>query len=285
MINISEFSSKKPGPKLIILGAVHGNETCGARAISKLEGKLKAGKITLERGSVILSAVSNPLAYSKGKRFIDEDLNRIFKKSAKPKSNEQRLANELCRQVDKADILLDLHSTGAEGPPVVFVDFPTRRNIELAKSTGIGLAIVGWPELYRKDGRLATYTTEAYAKSRKMDGILVECGQHESPKAPGVAEKTIMRLLGHLGMIKAKDTNRPKKIKKVIKMTKLFIKEHENDSLARKWKHLQPVKKGAVIATRASGEKIISGTDQIMILPKYNPPVGKEWFYLGKVKK
>ena len=47
MISITRFETLNPGPHLIVLGAVHGNETCGTTAIRKLIDKLNNGAVKL----------------------------------------------------------------------------------------------------------------------------------------------------------------------------------------------------------------------------------------------
>ena len=287
MIKIHEYNSLNDGPTLIIFGAIHGNEICGPKAVEKVIKKIDSKKLILSKGRVIFVPISNPLAYSKNKRSIDQDLNRVFAKTSKPKTYEQKLANTLCGLIDRSDILLDLHSTGAKGPPTVFLDFPTKTNTNLAKSTGINLAIVGWPELYKKDKRLISHDTISYAHSKNKDCILLECGQHQDSNAPNVAERAIIRILKYYRMIatsKGPVSSKYRKLK-MIEMSELFIKENKNDSFSHPWKHLEIVKKGHVIGKRNSGKLIISPNDRIMILPKYNPPIGKEWFYLGYYKK
>ena len=36
LIEATAFEGGAPGPRLVVLGAVHGNETCGAHAIERL---------------------------------------------------------------------------------------------------------------------------------------------------------------------------------------------------------------------------------------------------------
>ena len=286
MIKTYEYKSLEQGPTLLIFGAIHGNETCGQKAIQKIIKKLDSKKLTLTTGQVIFVPVSNPLAYYKNKRYIDEDLNRNFTKTSQPKIYEQKLANALCELVDRSDVLLDLHSTEAKGPPTIFLDFPTRNNIDLAKSTSINLAIVGWPELYQNDKRLISHDTTSYAHSKNKDCILVECGQHKSSDAQKIAEDTIIHTFKHYQLIKTPKTYKQKSKKlKMIRMSELFIKENKNDSFSHKWKHLEIVRKGDIVGKRNSGKLIVAQNERIMILPKYNPPVGKEWFYLGYYKK
>ena len=285
MIKIHEYSALQDGPALVVFGAIHGNEVCGPKAIGSIIKKFNTQQLILLKGRVIFVPISNPLAFSKNKRYIHEDLNRVFTKNRQPKTYEQKLANVLCDLINRSDVLLDLHSSGAKGPPALFLDFLTKANMNLAKSTGINLAIVGWPKLYKNDKRLISEDTTNYAHSKNKDCILVECGQHKDPNAPNVAAKVISRILQYYGMISKKPIFAKSKKLEMIEMTDLFIKENENDSFSRQWKHLEIIQRGDVIGKRQSGKLIIAKDNCVMILPKYNPLVGKEWFYLGVRKR
>ena len=48
------FHGLAPGPALLVLGAVHGNEICGSQAIMQLLQDIDSGAISIERGSVSL---------------------------------------------------------------------------------------------------------------------------------------------------------------------------------------------------------------------------------------
>ena len=50
LVETSVFEGRAPGPRLIVLGAVHGNETCGTRAIERLLVELTAGHQRIVRG-------------------------------------------------------------------------------------------------------------------------------------------------------------------------------------------------------------------------------------------
>jgi uncharacterized protein len=65
-----------PGPKLIVLGAVHGNEICGTHGIAKVMAKLDSGELNLVRGVVTFVPITNPLAYRLKQRNGDRNLNR-----------------------------------------------------------------------------------------------------------------------------------------------------------------------------------------------------------------
>ena len=44
------YVSPRPGTRLVVLGAVHGDETCGTRAIERVVAELDAGTLTLVKG-------------------------------------------------------------------------------------------------------------------------------------------------------------------------------------------------------------------------------------------
>ncbi len=43
------FATARPGPRLLVVGAVHGNETCGPQAIERALAEIRSGRIALER--------------------------------------------------------------------------------------------------------------------------------------------------------------------------------------------------------------------------------------------
>lgn len=285
MVITKTFNTGKTGPKIVFFGAIHGNEHCGSLAIKKMIDDLESNKLNLIHGSVLFVPICNQEAQSKNIRFIDEDLNRIFQKTDRPQSHEQILANELTTFIDQSDVLLDIHSMQAEGPVNIFVDFPTIENRKFAKALGAPYTILGWPELYATKGQgLVSCDTTAYANKVGKIGILIECGQHNDPKAVDVAYKAIVGTLTHFKIISnAKNKSVVDIDMKEIIMTDLFIKNAEGDHFVSEWKHLDKISVGQVIAERESGEKILAEYDCVMVLPKLKGLVGKEWFYLGKI--
>jgi predicted deacylase len=62
-LSIHQVIGLSSGPKLIVLGAVHGNETCGTEAIRRLVQELEQGRLRIERGTLTMVPIANPLAY------------------------------------------------------------------------------------------------------------------------------------------------------------------------------------------------------------------------------
>ena len=79
------FAGFAPGPRLIVLGAVHGNETCGTRAIERVLRELDGGHWQVRRGALTLLPVANPLAYAKGERRGERNLNRRLLPTYRPR--------------------------------------------------------------------------------------------------------------------------------------------------------------------------------------------------------
>ena len=67
MIQVHQFLGLQPGPRLIVLGAVHGNETCGTIAMRRLIEELGTGILRIGCGSLTLVPVASVVAGSVGR--------------------------------------------------------------------------------------------------------------------------------------------------------------------------------------------------------------------------
>ncbi len=61
-IRLHAFASLNPGPRLLVMGGVHGNETSGTAGIERVLAEFAAGELALLRGELTLVPVANPLA-------------------------------------------------------------------------------------------------------------------------------------------------------------------------------------------------------------------------------
>src|SRR5262245_1381872 len=120
-LRIHSVRALQPGTRLIVLGAVHGNETAGTRGIERVLSEIDSGGLRITRGSVTFVPVTNPLAYRNGQRIGDRNLNRNLKPHSEPRDNEDRIANALCPLLAQHDVLLDLHSFQSPGEPFAMI--------------------------------------------------------------------------------------------------------------------------------------------------------------------
>jgi predicted deacylase len=111
------FTGLAPGARLIVLGAVHGNETCGTQAIRRVIAEIESGQCGIVEGTVTFVPVTNPLAYARHQRMGDRNLNRNLVPTDAPAEFEDRIANWLCPLLAQHDALLDLHSFHTPGEP------------------------------------------------------------------------------------------------------------------------------------------------------------------------
>ncbi len=297
------FASPRAGSRLIVLGAVHGNEVCGTRAIQRLLQELETGVLTLSAGVLTLVPVTNPLAYEKRQRNGDRNLNRRLTPTTAPREFEDHVANWLCPLLARHDTLLDLHSFQAGDMPFVLVGpenntgpiepfAHAHREEALALRLGVQRAVEGWLSCYadganrREGGDIAAWVlqgtgTTEYMRSVGGWGLTLECGQHDDPQAPEVAYRAILNTLAHLQMIDAADPAPSPKMEG-LRMCEVFDKRHADDRFARPWKGFDPVASGERIGTRHDGAELVAPFAGRMLFPKHDADVGQEWFYLAK---
>lgn len=275
-----EFLGDEKGISLLILAAVHGNETAGTNAIKRLLPKLESGEIKLKCGKVTFVPVCNEEAFSKDVRQIDENLNRVMKMHLNPQTNEQRIANELCPLIKAHDVMLDLHSTHCEGDvPFAFCDYPNAYNQKLIAGLPVDYVLEGWPEIYAGQGDIEDFSTERCAHDYGKSGTTLECGYHKSAKAVDIAYQAIINTLAAFGMIEAKAAVEREKVH--ILMQSYVVKRREG-KLCRAYKHLDAVKQGEEVARYDDGEILKAPGDGYILLPNLEAEIGAEWYYLGK---
>jgi predicted deacylase len=302
-----------PGRRLLVTGAVHGNETCGTRAIQQLLTEFDSGELSLARGSVTFVPITNPLAFSLKQRIGDRNLNRNMGTTAIPQDFEDRIANALCPLLESHDALLDLHSFHTGGAPFVMIGPQDNHGplepfdkagpeMQLALHTGPHRVVEGWLETYARgvsrraaapaasaDARATSLVTDPnygvgtteYMRSRGGYGVTLECGQHDDPKAVAVARHAILQTLALLHIadwpLKAEPQQR-----EILKLIDVTDRAHPDDGFAREWRSFDPVKAGELIGTRHGGAEVRAEMDGFIVFPNPGAGVGQEWFYFAQ---
>ncbi|MTV40666.1 succinylglutamate desuccinylase/aspartoacylase domain-containing protein [Duganella radicis] len=303
-----QYSGEHAGTNLIITGAVHGNETCGTKAIQRVMQELNADALLIRQGSVTFVPVTNPLAYAKGERAGERNLNRNLLPNSNPQDFEDRLANWLCPLLARHEVLLDLHSFNAASEPFVMVgprnnDGPLEpfqheeQERALARRLGVRRFVDGWLRTYgagvqrRMSGsselqtvlRYGMGTTE-YMRSTGGYALTLECGQHNDPQAPEVAYRAILNTLAFLGLI---DAPSPAPIAsenmEALSMVTVYDKQHADDTFSRNWSSFDPVKQGEEIGRRADGTPVLAEYEGRILFPDNVASANSEWYYLARV--
>lgn len=300
----------RPGPRLIVTGAVHGNETCGTKAIRRVLDDIANERVVIAAGTITFVPVTNPLAYERHQRQGDRNLNRRLIPTTEPREFEDHVANWLCPLLAEHDGLLDLHSFHTGGEPFVMVG-PTDNDgtLEpfahaadeeaLAVRLGVRRIVDGWLDAYASgvQRRRAARSASADAATLDLDphygvgtteymrrvggwGLTLECGQHDDPRSPEVGYQAILRTLAHLRLI---DAPRPATVGEVeaLRLVEVIDKAHPDDRFVREWKSFDALAAGTPIAVRADGSTLNAPTDGRIVFPNPGALPGQEWFYLA----
>ncbi len=303
-----QFTATAPGPRLVVTGAVHGNETCGTVAIRRVLDDIGHGRITVVAGQVTFVPVCNPLAYERGQRQGDRNLNRKLAPTDEPREFEDHVANWLCPLLARHDVLLDLHSFHTGGTPFAMVGpennagplEPFRHAAleeALAMRLGVPRIVDGWLGTYAAgverrrvrhvgevvpdlDPDYGVGTTE-YMRRQGGWGFTLECGQHADPSAPQVAYRAILNTLAHLRLIDA-PAPAPVAAVEALRLFEVVDKEHAGDRFDRHWASFDAVRAGERIGTRNDGTPVSAATDGRIVFPNPAAEAGQEWFYLAR---
>jgi predicted deacylase len=301
------YTGQRAGPRLIVLGAVHGNETCGTLAIGRLMAQLDGGEMRVAAGSVTLVPVANPLAYAKGQRAGERNLNRQLFPSEAPVDFEDRVANWLCPLLARHDVLLDLHSFQAPGeafalvgprdnggPLEPFAQQAAER--ALARRLGVHRFVDGWLATYAEGVRRRSAAgadvalalrhgvgTTEYMRSTGGYAITLECGQHADPAAPRVAYRAIVNALAFLGLVEA---SAPEPVgaaaMEALSMVAVYDKVDAADAFCRDWASFDRLRRGQPIGRRADGTAVLAEADGMILFPDAAAGAGAEWFYIAR---
>jgi predicted deacylase len=190
---IARLAAPSPGPTLICVTALHGNEPAGLTAIRRVTQRLADSKL-LRRGT-LWGLIGNQQALAVGRRFIDRDLNRGWGRSTPGSSAASAHSAEDSEQVEVWDaiefakhqstgpvFLIDLHTTSGRGKPfTVFADALACRQFALVLPCPI---ILGLEE--HLEGTLIEYATR-----RGLVSIAIEGGQHTDPGSVNALEASV----------------------------------------------------------------------------------------------
>ena len=229
---VGRFEGALPGPLVIVVGALHGNEPAGVRAMEMIFEQLE-----LERRDnpdfkfqgKLLGIIGNAQAFLIRQRFVEQDFNRVWTAefldqiNALPKAdlNKESLeAREVlefitaeCQSFSiKNTAFLDLHTTSADGG-IFSIPTDETGSLTLAKHLGAP-AIVGLQASI--SGTLLGFA--AHGGFSDANGsinppkstdlplcVAFESGQHTSPHAITRAAIAIMRCLRAMGSLAKSD--------------------------------------------------------------------------------
>ena len=293
---IAQLRGAAPGPTLIVIGGMHGNEPAGIVAARTALGALTGDAV---RGE-ILALIGNVRASAAGRRCVTEDLNRMWTAARIAEARAASAAGqppqvveldelvELSGAIDQAIarargpvFLLDLHTTSAAGFPFAVVGHTDAhrgfaRAFPLPGIVGLQEALPGVLSGYF--GGLGCIT------------LAIEGGQHTTRDAADNLAAVIAIALEATGAIRATPAGAaareylarvrgalPHLIEVVARHA---VRPEHGFRMEPGFANLERVAAGTLLARDASGE-IRAPFDGVVLLPLYQPE-GDDGFFVGR---
>lgn len=197
-IPVFVFNGKKPGPTILFLAGMHGDEINGIEIVRQLIKRDDVMK--LNRGCVVAIPVINIISFLAGSRDLPDgrDLNRCFPGS-KNGSLGSRIALDLMETIiPQIDFGIDFHTGGSKitNFPQIRCVFSDKKNISLAK-------IFAPPLVLNSPFRENTLRKEAAARGKHI--LVFEGGESRRFDPVSIQEglNGCIRTLNHYKMIDA----------------------------------------------------------------------------------
>jgi succinylglutamate desuccinylase len=298
---LGRLDGARPGPTLVLVGGLHGNEPAGVVATQRIFAALEAGG-GIDRGRLV-GLAGNLEALSRNQRYLDYDLNRCWNPrhvcrlrqgegdSPRPAEDEELRAidRELERLRAEAEgqvYLLDFHTTSA--PKLPFATLEDRlQNRQLVFELPV-------PVVLGLEEELAD-TLTSYASSRGVITAGFESGQHSDPQSVTRAEAAIWITLGACGLVDreraevtearrflvAEMTTEAGSVPAIVEVGyRHAITPDDWFRMDPGWTNFQPVRKRQVVAMDRNGPVAAPRAGR-MLMPLYQKQ-GAEGFFIVK---
>jgi succinylglutamate desuccinylase len=292
---LGRLRGTRPGPTLICIAGIHGNEPAGIHAIRRVLPKLADREAQM--AGTLVALAGNRSALEAGRRFVDRDLNRAWtaKRLADLRAGaghagtvEDREQIELLGEIENVlrasegpVYALDLHTTsGPGGTFSVFTDSLPQR--AFASRFPFPM-IFGLEELV--DGTLLNLLSES-----GVVALTVETGQHAEPEAIDRAEAAVWLAVVNAGLLPERlvpeaaagrthlerETGR---FPRALEMRyKLDVTPQDRFVMRPGYANFDPVTVGEVVAHDRNGDVRVTESGR-MLMPLYQEQ-GEDGFFL-----
>lgn len=192
----------KPGPVLLVLAAVHGDEYEGVQTVIELGRMLSPDDI---RGTLLMVPIANPFAYRVADRLTPEDGRNLAREFPGNPSGTvtERLAWHLgsCL-IEKADFMLDLHSGGTYYDVPELVGYYDNDNEEIGRRSKAAAEAFGMEVLWGH-AEVTPGRTVSHATDHGIPWLYTEAsgGRRIKREEQLHFRNGALRLMDHLGML------------------------------------------------------------------------------------
>jgi succinylglutamate desuccinylase len=295
---ICQFSDDPDGPILVCIGGLHGNEPSGVVALHNVVEEIRRSRTRLQ--GQFWSVVGNVTALAAGRRFLDEDLNRIWSSErvqwVRTKPVSEGVDAEVSEQLQLLAVIdrvfqnaegrrnvffLDLHTTSARsGPFTIFGD--TLSNRHFAEHFPVPM-ILGLEE--QIEGALMDYVG-----NRGAITLGFEAGRHESPESVDRHEAAVWIALTASGVVSVEDAHNlaeyhrklsdcSPELPRVLEVSyRHAVAPNDEFAMVLKFNNFEGIRKGQKVARDKYGDILAPSTGRIL-LPLYQAQ-GSDGFFV-----
>ena len=292
---LGALGGARPGPTLMCVAGVHGNEPAGVHAIRRVLPALREREPEMTGRLVALAG--NLGALEVGRRYVDRDLNRAWTGARLSSLRLRPLSESVAEDREQLELLgaieellgtttgavyaLDLHTTsGPGGVFSVFTDSLPQR--DFAATFPVPM-IFGLEELV--DGTLLNLLS-----THGIVSLTLEAGQHGEPEAIDRAEAAIWIAIVSAGLLPedrvpevaaarerlARDSAH---VPRALEMRYKWDLRPEDAFLMKPgYRNFQPVARGEAVATDRAGEILMRESGRLL-MPLYQEQ-GEDGFFL-----
>ncbi len=277
------FTGAHPGPRVLLLAGVHGDETPGIDGLSGLLPQLGA---TVTHGTLTVITPVNRAAVAAQTRFLESDLNRLWSAEQQARladtppsqhTHEEALARELSAHLQAADFVLDLHSTGQPSRPFLYCEHtPAHRAI--ATQIGVSTIVYGNP-----DWRLPSLTSsiDNFVDQHGGLGFTLESGWKSDPSTIPLIQSCIWRFLSLTGTTQTP----PNHLRPLPETVEQFLPTHEVQAPSSEaiplveWASFTPIE--AKQPLLRGSPPTLSPVNGVLLFPKSNFTAGHLATYIA----
>lgn len=285
------YTSGLPGPLILAVGGIHGNEPNGPRAIRAFVNMLHA-QAPLISGT-FLGVLGNVRASAENQRYIDRDLNRCFLATHVATGHSSQLGHEAGELHALARILhrlrddfedicfVDCHTTSAQTMPYLSINVHPS-SIQLAHRFPLN-CVIGLQK------GIPGCLTE-YCNSLEFRGFTFEAGQHLSAAAYSNQVAMLWLLLVYCGALSKHDLPTYRHYEKLLGvetpptkrsfrlLSHYRIKDGENFVMRPGFRNFDYVTRSTHLADNRDGP-IYSPDEGYILMPLYQKK-GNDGFFL-----
>ncbi len=293
---LGRYGGIVPGPLVICIGGIHGNEPAGARALQNVLADLQAARPAFNGEFVALAG--NLGALNQETRYLLRDLNRMWLPDQVERLKSESLSgSEEAEYLEQRELLaaiesviagrtgnlifLDLHTTSSDGAPFALIS-DTLVNRHLAMRLGVPI-ILGLEE--NIEGTILNYINEL-----GFAAIGFEAGQHQAPSSVKHHEAVIWLALVEAGCLAPQRAPEPAALRSGLKKAvnriprvmevryRHAIQESDQFVMRPGFTNFHPVEKSQPLASDHLGE-VRSPEDGLLFMPLYQK-LGEDGFFL-----